>query len=316
MSGHVLLDKAWAAYKDFKSPTIILIGIIMVTNMDWTKLQVSDAEMEEAYEHVGGLKRSWMKKHIAYLSCMYGLDTSLEVSWSRSFRAGYISRRLSGPFPELFVFADNSHRAWNLLTAAVIPAIASGVGNIYVFLVSGRQKTCAEILTCLELSGVESIYLLEKSAAVSMIKEFVKSKEIFSVIDMCAESPYKEVRPESPCRRENYTRLVLGPEPQGLIWSEEDSTWDYEIIKWAHPDTRFTVAGPGASRASAHFDTAKKDSRELLARHYDIFLGPWDIFRSSSIAQGFAPGMEPFWLWPNLDKKCFAVNRVFWEEIQ
>lgn len=286
----------------------------MIPSRDWSQYLVSDQVLAQSYALVGDFKRSWMKKYIAYLFSYYGHDPRTQCVRTARERAGFIHDTLSSPVPGVLIIAHSYPKIWNRLLASVIPAISAGVENIYIFLIKNHGEPCPEILTSLELAGVENIFLID--CPETSVANILNSSRDAALIDLCAKSPMQDILFKSPGKAQKYIRLFFARRPRALIWTENITAWDYDILKWAHPDMEFTVGGPLAHNAPSGFATTDAAIQQLLSEQYDLFLGPEDIFRSSMVARGFSPGMEPFWLWPELDRSFFQINRVYWKEIE
>ncbi len=286
----------------------------MFSCQEWDKFLITDQELAESYEKVGDLNRSWMKKFIAYLFCFYGHDSRVEYTSIGRQRAGFIHEKVSFPVSKVAIFADNHLRIWNRLLAAAIPAVAAGTNEISVFMIKNQDESCPELLTSLELAGIENIFLNDRPDAVSAA-ELISNSPDTSLIDLSSRSLVDERLFKHPPGTEKYLRLSFTSTPRGLIWAENLTDWDYEILKWAHPDIEFIVGGVQASKAPEDFIKTDLEIHQLLQQPYDLFLGNGDIFRSSMIARGFSQGMEPFWLWPEIDRSFFMENRVYWKEI-
>jgi hypothetical protein len=286
----------------------------MIPSRDWSQYLVNDQVLAQSYTLVGDFKRSWMKKYIAYLFSYYGHEPRTQCVSSARERAGFIHDTLYSPVPEVLVIAHSYPKIWNRLLASVIPAISAGVEQIYICLIKNHEEPCPEILTSLELAGVENIFLIDGPE--TFFANILDSVRDAGLIDLCAKSPMQKILFMSPGKAQHYIRLFFARRPRALIWTENHSAWDYDILKWAHPDMEFTVGGPLAHKAPSGFVKTDAAIQQLLSEKYDLFLGPEDIFRASMVARGFSPGMEPFWLWPELDKSFFRIHRTYWKEIE
>ncbi len=286
----------------------------MFPSKDWNRYLVSDQVLSYSYDFVGDVNRSWIKKFIAYLFSYYGHDSRTECVHKARERAGFVHERVSSPVPGVAVLADSHFKNWNRLLASVIPAAAAGTADILVFLIKNHEQPCPEILAALELAGVENIFLIDQQEIRSVAGVLSNARDA-AIIDLCSRSPVEDIFAKHPDNNHKYIRLFFDHRPRALVWTERDTTWDYDTLKWAHPDVEFTVSGPLAGKAPSGFTAAQAELHQLPIHSYDLFLGPGDIFRSTRIARGFSRGMEPFWLWPEIDRNFFMINRVYWKEI-
>ncbi len=285
----------------------------MTLSQDWNKFLVSEQELARSYELVNELKRSWMKKHIAYLFSFYGHDYMIERVRSATQRAGFTHEMISAPVSRAAVFFYGHSKAWNRLLAAVIPAAAAGVDEIYVFLTGGIEQYCPEVLTALELAGIENTFLIDQAQAGSVFRT-ICSEPGTALMNLCSNTLAQTDSVDFPSIILKYIPLSFQGKPRGLIWASENSCWDYDTIKWAHADVEFTVGGPLAPKAPPGFKAVMSEGERLLQGPYDLFLGIRNLFRPGVSPRGFSQGMEPFWIWPEIDQSFFKTNRVYWKE--
>ncbi|MFO7727187.1 MAG: hypothetical protein R6X11_02555 [Desulfonatronovibrio sp.] len=287
----------------------------MLSLRDWNTCLVSDEVMAQSYRDTGDLKRSWMKKFIAYLLSFYGHETRAEYIETSRRKTGFSQTRISFPVPRTVILTNTGLKAWNRLLAAAIPAIAAGTDEIFVLLVKeDKDEICAEILTALELAGIENIFFLSPEDALLLSRNISEDGPL-AVIDLCTQSPVEKYFHSHPLSTRKYIHLPLRNNPRILVWAEHKSIWDYEIIQWAHPDAGFTLAGPVPGSAPQKFTVTDVPAPELFKKSFDLFLGPEKMFRSGTMPRGFSRGMEPFWLWPEIDNNFFIVNRIHCQEI-
>ena len=284
----------------------------MLSGNGWSRFLVTDQELEKAYETVGDLNRSWMKKHLAYLFSFYGHEISLEKTRTSRQRTGFVFSEAVSPAPGAVILADSCPGIWNRILAALVPAMAAGVGDISVFLFRNKEGICPEILTALELAGIEDIFLIEHPQVPAVMKMCANASSL--ILDLCFRSPVPADFSQRSCGFKTYIRLFFDGKPRGLVWTGDDHEWDYETIRWAHPDMEFTLCGTKADSAPSGFICSSPQDSEILEEKWDLFLGPEEVFRAAGITRGFSPGMEPFWIWPEIDKGLFMTSRLYWKE--
>jgi hypothetical protein len=284
----------------------------MLADKEWSRLLVTDQELEEAYGKVGDLKRSWIKKHLAYLFSFYGHEVSLEKTRTYRQRTGFVYNEAIIPVPAAVMVADSCPGTWNRVLAALVPAIAAGVDNISAFLLRSKQGVCPEMFTALELAGIEDIFIIEHAQAGAVMEMSMNINAV--ILDLCSQTFVPADFSQRSAIFKTYIRLYFAGKPRGLIWAGEQEDWDYETVRWANPDMEFTVSGPKAESAPRDFRRSALQDSEILEGKWDIFLGPEHMFNSAGITRGFSRGLEPFWLWPEIDKALFMTNRVYWKE--
>ncbi|MFP4083793.1 MAG: hypothetical protein ACLFP9_03455 [Desulfonatronovibrio sp.] len=287
----------------------------MLSLQEWNSCLVSDEVMAQSYQDTGDLQRSWMKKFIAYLLSFYGHETRSEYIETARRKTGFSQTRTSFPVPKTVILTDTRLKSWNRLLAAAIPAIAAGTDEILVFLnKEDKDEPCPEILTSLELAGIENIFVIP-SENVRLLFQGITEDGPLAIMDLCTQSPVEKYFYNHPRYAQKYIRLILRNKPEILIWAEHKNSWDYEAIQRAHPDAGFTLAGPVPGDAPQNFIRTDADIHELFKKSFDLFLGPEKMFTSCAIPRGFSRGMEPFWLWPEIDNSFFTINRIHLQEI-
>lgn len=286
----------------------------MLLPQEWNRYLVSQDEMARSYHLTGDLNRSWMKKFIAYLCSFYGIDSRLETIESVVHKASFTHIRKTQPVPLAAVFAYTNQGEWNRLLAAAIPAITAGTEETAVFLIKqGQQEPSPDILTSLELAGIENIYLVEISQAESAAEVLAETGKA-ALMNLCQDNK-ADGMDRKLSSNPKYLKLSSQPDMRALIWADGINVWNYEIISWANPSMQCTVAGPEADKAPDNFVRTDAPLQELLEQPFDVFFGPDDIFKSCNIPRGFSQDMEPFWIWTELNTGFFKQNRVYWKEI-
>lgn len=287
---------------------------MMIISKDLEKTLINDDDLEQSYFLTGDLNRSWMKKHISCLFNIYKYNDGFVSTNIQHIRAGIQQYRASAPFQNLLVFVNTSFKAWNRLLALIVPAITSGIKDIDVFFIrEPRAEPCPEILTALELAGIENIYVLTQDHLKTLSARF-KLCQNSIITDLCPENIshlFSNLLPDNT----KYTRCFYKPCLRGLIWTEPEYALDLEIITRTHPDVIFTIAGPEIHKNVHHLEVSQKDFFTLANEHWDIFLGPEYLYTQTHIPLGLSPGMEALWLWPDIDSHFFKTKQTYCKEI-
>ncbi|MFN2266964.1 MAG: hypothetical protein ABR533_01710 [Desulfonatronovibrio sp.] len=286
----------------------------MIISKDLEKNLVSDNDLEKSYSITGDLNRSWMKKQIACLFNIYNHNDGFESTSTQHIRAGIEQYQARNSFQNLLVFANNSFTAWNRLLSLTVPAVTSGIKDIGVFFIRDTQaEPYPEILTALELAGIENIYVITHD----QLKTLRANSDLFidSIIaDLCPEN-ISHLLSNSFSDNTEYTRCFYKHSLKGLIWAEPEYVWNLETITKAHPDVIFTIAGPEIPDDVHCMTVSEKDLSTLTKKHWDIFLGPEYLYTQTRIPLGLSPGMEALWLWPNIDNHFFKTRQTYCKEI-
>ncbi|RQD67528.1 MAG: hypothetical protein D5R98_00785 [Desulfonatronovibrio sp. MSAO_Bac4] len=286
----------------------------MIVSKDLEKRLIDDNDLEKSYSITGDLNRSWMKKQIACLFNIYNHNAGFESTSIQHMRAGIQQYQAQAPFQSLLVFVNNSFRAWNRLLALTVPAVTSGIKDIGVFFVRDNQaEPYPQILTALELAGIENIYVITQD----QLKSLPVTSDMFQnsiIADICPEN-ISHFPGISLSGNFKYTRCFHKSSFEGLVWAESEYDWNLEIIQEAHPDVSFTIAGPETPIDVPGLTVSKKDFSTLTKKHWDLFLGPENLYTQTNIPLGLSPGMEALWLWPHIDNHFFKTRQTYCKEI-
>ncbi len=279
---------------------------------------VSEEIMARAYSLSTADERAWMKKQIAHLCAEFAPKELHIREESRRSNGFHSSFKRSGPLEFTGLILNRALPAWNKILALLVPAVMHKTSRIGVFIQdTDPEDIPRELLTALELAGIEDIYCLKNNDLLLSLP----------ALDQCMRSVFFHfsAQPLEQSGQENRINWLDG---QGTtfnlfsksilkagIWAGTDLNWNWKILTWANPDVTFMVAGENAWQAPQHFELLTMNRDDFLNLDMDVFYGPMEDFGRSRAFLGLSPGMEACWVWPGLDSSLFTVRREFWGDL-
>jgi len=279
---------------------------------------VSEEIMARAYSLSTADERAWMKKQIAHLCADFapkGLQAREETRRSNDFHS---SLKRSGPLEFTGLILDKDLPAWNKILALLVPAVMYKASRIGVFIQDTDPEALPrELLTALELSGIEEIYCLKSKdllQALPALEQDTRSA-FFHFGTKPLEQSGQENRINWLYGQGTTLNLLSGSVLKAGLWAGEDFSWNWKILTWANPDVTFMAAGENAWQAPQDFELLTMNREDFLNLDMDVFYGPVEDFGRSRAFLGLSPGMEACWVWPGLDSSFFTVRRKFWGDL-
>ena len=279
---------------------------------------VSEEIMARAYSLSSADERAWMKKQIAHLCAEFApqeLYIREESQRSNDFHSSLIR---SDPLEFTGLILNKALPAWNKILALLVPAVMYKTSRIGVFIQDiDPEDIPRELLTALELAGIEDIYCLKNKdllLTLPALKQCMRSA-FFQFGDQTLELTGRESRINWLHGQGTTLNLLSGSVLKAGLWAGADLIWNWKILTWANPDITFMVAGENAWQAPQNFELLTTNREDFLNLDMDIFYGPMEDFGRSRAFLGLSPGMEACWVWPGLDPSFFTVRRKFWGDL-
>ncbi len=272
---------------------------------------VHDDAMARAYEHITDRERAWMKKQIAHLcACYTPADTLVQECISQTL--GGLSRRtISTPLDFVGAILDGNHFAWNKILALLVPGIMYNASQIGILILADSSDHIEpELLTALELAGIEDIYCLPRENVPDLFQILTQENKGHLFVSQALTSHIQpDVKGVGRC---GFTPLPREPKLKAGIWAGPNQDWDWDTISWANPDVEFVVSGENSGHAPQGFKSLDLDRSEFINLDLDVFYGPAELFRECQAPLGLSPGMESCWVWPGITPELFLHRREFW----
>ncbi|WP_272699976.1 hypothetical protein [Desulfovibrio sp. Fe33] len=268
--------------------------------------QVDDSLFAEAYGLSADGERALMKTCIARLYDWYGprKDTAGQVS--TRWRGGFDSVSRFRPVDFALVLFDESFVSPARLLAALVPAIACGVGNILAVRLDGKGNWPHPLLTAMELAGQELAADLSAERVAGLLRDLAGTGATGVVLDLAGRP---DVCPDMS-RLAVYRPLF---DCSGSIFLDGEEDFDLEALSFAQPDIAFTVFGAdvplpeGFARGGADFAAFLDDVRDVAVVPADRID---DALDKARLVLG--PGQEGCWVWPDLHPGFFLFHRTAW----
>lgn len=287
-----------------------IISLMSITS-DLDSYLISDDILAAAYSGTTLKCRAWMKKQTAHLCTHYGLDGH-HYTRSLQHRASAFSRTsMSRPVDYAGLIIDSSPPAWNKLLALLVPAAMQGSTETGVFVLSDNPEAInPELLTAMELAGIEDIYCLDMDTLQVWLSRQGQNPEC--LFFSCSRDFNVPDKGNHPFNRRRWLNLPAGNTYRAAVWADKNHDWDWDALAWANPDVYFLAAGEKAGQAPEGFEILDVEPGELKDLEVDVFFGPEEYFRESRARLGLSPGLEACWVWPGLDRHFFSSRREFW----
>ncbi|WFS64082.1 hypothetical protein LF599_07960 [Pseudodesulfovibrio thermohalotolerans] len=267
---------------------------------------VDDSLFAEAYGLSADGERALMKTCIARLYDWYGPRKDAAGQVSMRWRSGMESVRRFSPVDFALVLFDGSFVAPARLLAALVPAIACGVGNVLAVRLDGQGDWPHPLLTAMELAGQELAADLSSEDVAGLLRDLAGTGASGVVIDLAG-------RPDvcSDLSRLAVYRPLF--DCSGSIFLDREEDFDLEALSFAQPDTAFTVFGADSSLPEG-FARGGTDFAAFLENLRDLAVAPanriGDALGKARLVLG--PGQEGCWVWPDLHPEFFLFHRTAW----
>ncbi|MBT8764040.1 hypothetical protein KFV02_08865 [Desulfohalobiaceae bacterium Ax17] len=275
------------------------------------RFALDDQVLGQAYEQLGALKRSWLKKLIANLYNYYGREEVQEKVVSLAQGQGLKSYVQITPWNRLVCVIDNQFKAANKVLAAIMPAIMTGTKEILAIVENWEENEPPEqILVGLELMGVESIMAMSRENILNFIQESENNNALNGLFYL---GP-KQILSQALGQKKGY--FFWAPRQIKLAGLVLDASkeWNIDVLGWANPELEFIVLGDRKGNWPQNFRQFTGDKESFWSKDFDVlFASEKEFVKNKQISLGFGPGQESSWIWPDLDKALFYQRRVFWK---
>ncbi|ADU62833.1 MAG: hypothetical protein KUA35_13755 [Pseudodesulfovibrio sp.] len=280
---------------------------------DWIREFVPGDELfARAYSDISDRNRAWMKTAIARLHDWYGPRKVTGGETALRWRAGFDSRSAHDAVDFAVVLFDGSLLSPSRLLAALVPAIAGGVGSVLAVRVSSGTPWRKAILTGLELAGQELVVDMSELQARRLFNELRESNRPGAVAVLgprAAVIKTNELQAASRISfwRPRYTRAAA-------IWMDDESTFDLDALAFIHPDIVFSVFGAEPELPAENFSYEGEGFDSFLDAIMDVAYVPaarvGQTLGRARIVLG--PGQEGCWIWPDLHPEHFQFQSIAW----
>ncbi len=283
----------------------------MSITSDLDSYLISDEIMAAAYSGTSLQRRAWMKKQTAHVCTHYGLDGSHYTKSLQYSASGFSRTSMSRPLEYAGLIIDSSPPAWNKLLALLVPAAMQTSTDTGVFVLSEDPAAInPELLTALELAGIEDIYCLDPDTLQDWLNS--QRQDLECLFFACTRDFNVPDKGHYPLDGRRWLHLPGPKTYRAAVWAGKNDNWDWDALAWANPDVYFLVAGEKSGQAPEGFELLDAEPGDLQDIDLEVFYGPEEYFRESRARLGLSPGLEACWVWPGLDRHFFSSRREFW----
>lgn len=280
---------------------------------EWINALVPDEELfARAYQDVGDRNRALMKTCIARLYDWYGPQKNTSSEISLHWTSGLNSKQKIVPVEFSVILFDDNLMSPARLLAALVPALACGVGNVLAVRIGGGIPWRKAVLTGLELAGQELVVDMTDGQARRLLSELREAGCSGSVVALGPKSgAIKSSELKSASRiefwRPRFNRTAA-------VWLDDVSTFDLEALAFVHPDVIFSVFGKDVDLPADNFSFESKQFTDFFEAITDVAYLPGgrtnEVLGRAKIV--FGPGQEGCWLWPDLHSEHFLFHCTAW----
>lgn len=269
---------------------------------DWLEsLRVPDSICAEAYEQTPAPQRAAIKTAMALALAHYGENSGLTSQQRHDIRHGIIARQTSRPADLALIVFAAGYRACARLAAACIPAILAGVQNIAALCLGG--KPCGNVLTTLELCGIEDIFAAEKADLQRLLVDLADRNGRLVIL---GADLLKADTNAAPCCPQTNARLACFVEKScPRLRLAAPAAFDRKILEFAQAEA---ADGAECTDPASPVD-AIYCTPEQAASEFPPFSDSQQPGHGQCILLG--PGCEGFWLHRGLDPEFFRVRQDF-----
>ncbi len=270
---------------------------------------MGDGALAKAYARTGDNGRARLKALIALLYEALEPGRPSARKTVKRYRSGLIHSREHSPRSWFVLALAPEVTSGPQVLAALMPAVVRRIPHILVVRPRSRSGWPPAVLAALELCGVERIYS-PPQAHVKDYLEFLAASQGRGGLACLGNGSFFERLAAMAQAFGSGPFLWLAPPNTLGIWTQPGLEWDFEAMRFVHPQASFEVYGQGEASG--------------LTRHEG---GP-DVFRASTFQAVYAPagyrpatalvrlgpGLEAFWAWPHDFTELLERKRIVYSK--
>ncbi|MBQ3059898.1 MAG: hypothetical protein IJD16_06260 [Desulfovibrio sp.] len=247
------------------------------------KIRIDDNSLAAAYDATPAPWRAALKCGLAMTHMHFGTSPGRMKTARHDPHLGFWQQESREPVPWALIIFSPAYRAPARLAAACIPALLAGTPRLGAVCVGGPPSTAA--LVCLELCGVEDIFVLDSSKVVCLpdiLRAFPHNGRLILLHQ-------GELAPLVTVARELHLPCFEEWRPPCLILRDA-TNFDTEILAFAHGfSVREQAEDADSLPADAVYASTTKNSQNSRLL--------------------LTPGCEAFWLHQGLTPSFFTLSR-------
>lgn len=267
---------------------------------------LDDGVFAAAYDSLDPGRRAWLKKNSAEVHCIMEPAKKAFCRYSVSWTMGFGSQVAVKPYGTALFFIGGGVSSPAQVAAAALPLMFSGVREVAAVRVGPGGKDPDDILAALELCGVEQVYALGEGDASECLTSALADPGCACFLLGCGEMEF--ARPDHVrafvWERPEVREFAVLPGPGGCF--------DYEVMAWAHPGSRFIVFGGEQADLPENFSRVEGGLEAMLAIRPDVAFACPPVPEESllEIPLVLGPGQEGCFFWPELLDRRIAKTSL------
>ncbi|MDD3310817.1 hypothetical protein [Pseudodesulfovibrio sp.] len=271
-----------------------------------------DSVFAQAYQDLSDAERARIKTGIARVHDCYGPRKDVAGEDLRRWTGGFCTRTRFEAAEFAVVLFDDSLLSPARLLAALVPAMAMGVGQVLAVRVGEDIPWRKAILTGLELAGQELVADMDPAQARRLLVELRDADRPGTVILLGPKAAEVGSGEQWAATRMAFWRPRFSR--MATVWMEGESTFDLETLAFIHPDIAFSVYGAEPPLPAANFTHMDGGFDEFLRATSDVAYLPADRMADASgrVKLALGPGLEGCWIWPDLHPQLFQFHSTAW----
>jgi len=275
--------------------------------------QVSDAALARAYARTGDRGRALLKSSIAMLYESLEAGRPTDHKCVKRFRSGLVQSREYSPRPWYMLVLGSEVTSGPQVLAAVMPAVVRRIPLVMVLRPRSRAGWAPEVLTALELCGVEHVYSPPRGEMKHYL-EFLTATCGRGGLACLGLSPFWDRVASLAQTLRCGPALWLEPPAALGVWTEPGLEWDSTAMRFAHPRATLTAYGPGDDMGLTRAGLSGADGMEgFRAAGYTAVYAPAGR-RPASARVRLGPGLEAFWDWPEDFAELLERKRIIYSK--
>ena len=270
---------------------------------------MGDGALAKAYARTGDKGRALLKSLIALLY------EALEPGQPSARKT--VKRYRSG----LLHSSEHSSRSWFVLAlapevtsgpqvlAALMPAVVRRIPHILVLRPRSRSSWPPAVLAALELCGVERVYS-PPQACVKDYLEFLAASHGRGGLACLGNGSFFERMAAMAQTLGCGPSLWLEPPSALGIWTQPALEWNFEAMRFAHPQAALVAYGQGEAPGLTRHEGGPEVFR---ASTFAVVYAPAG-FRPTTALVRLGPGLEAFWAWPHDFTELLERKRIVYSK--
>lgn len=254
------------------------------------KRQIPDEYLAKAYEITTPQHRSWIKTALALGSALYNSFPGNKISIQQNNAIGFQLKKFWNPVSWTILLLDEEYTSAARLTAAIMPVRLAGVKTIFAIWINKNKPLPPKdlsptLLATLELSGIIlnlTMSYEEVNILIAHLTTFGQGRLLHFLDE---NTIFHSNTPIPSWKDTNKCTLAI----------DSDTNIDLTTLEWAHPNSKIETI-----------------SKKPYTINYPdaLYCSPdqKDRYLSYGVQRIFYPGLEAYWVHPELSPTFFLTT--------